>query len=301
MKVDLNIDRANDYARDIGAATYHPHVAIINYSELGEIRHTLNRFNVYALFLQNIFPEDMVYGIGSYARGKGSLLAYAPGQIGGKADDGTRRQYDGWVLMFDDDFISGTEISRRLADYHFFSYNINEALYVTDNEKATLYDFMEKISIELSQHAGNAESDNIVRDYILLLLDYCKRFYNRQFADGVKASNDLLARFQQVLIDYYRAGCQAREGVPSVRHCASELCLSPNYFGDLIRETIGESPRDYIRRFVITLAKSRLLGGETVSEVSEALGFEYPQHFTRVFKRTMGITPSQFVIESKKP
>ena len=121
MTIDLYINEANDYARDIGAPVYHPHVSVISYDEVGEIRHTMNRFNCYGIFLQQEFPEGLTYGIGTYHEGDGSLLALSPGQIGGKPYDGTRRQYHGWVLAFDNEFIQGTAIEQKLDSYHFFT------------------------------------------------------------------------------------------------------------------------------------------------------------------------------------
>ncbi|MBP5715665.1 MAG: AraC family transcriptional regulator [Bacteroidales bacterium] len=297
-RLDLYINEANDYARDIGAPTWHPHVSVIHYDEVGEIRHSLNRFNVYALFLQREFPENLTYGIGTYHEGDGSLLAYGPGQIGGKQDNGTRRQYHGWVLMFDTHFIHDSEIERRLADYHFFSYNANEALILTAEEKDILAGLMANVRMELQQH--DEGQDDIIRDYILLILDYCKRFYHRQFKEIATTGSDILSRFQQLLIDYYDCGLQRQQGLPNVKYCASELCLSAGYFGDLIRETLGESPKDYIRGFIVMRAKNLLLGGMNVTQVSEQLGFEYPNHFTRLFKQITGQTPSQFYAEQQQ-
>ena len=296
--MDLYINEANDYARDIGAPTWHPHVSVVHYDEVGEIRHSLNRFNVFALFLQREFPENLTYGIGTYHEGDGSLLAYGPGQIGGKRDNGTRRQYHGWVLMFDTHFIHDSEIERRLADYHFFSYNANEALILTAEEKDILAGLIANVRTELQQH--DEEQDNIIRDYIHLILDYCKRFYHRQFKEITTTGSDILSRFQQLLIDYYDSGLQHQHGLPNVKYCASELCLSPGYFGDLIRETLGENPKDYIRGFIVMRAKSLLLGGMNVTQVSEQLGFEYPNHFTRLFKQITGQTPSQFFAEQQQ-
>jgi AraC-like DNA-binding protein len=297
-KIDLYINEANDYARDIGAPTWHPHVSVVHYDEVGEIRHTLNRYNVYGLFLQREFPENLTYGIGRYHETSGSLLALSPGQIGGKPDDGTRRQYSGWVLLFDAQFIQGSEIERRLADYHFFSYNTNEALFLTEEEKDVLAGLMANLYKEIqaddSQYNGQ---DDIIRDYILLILDYCRRFYTRQFKEMTTAGGDILSRFQQVLIDYYDKGRQLKDGLPSVKYCASELCLSAGYFGDIVREALGESPKDYIRGFIMMRAKNLLLSGIGVTQVSEQLGFEYPNHFTRFFKQMTGKTPSRFFAE----
>lgn len=300
-KIDLYINEANDYARDINAPTWHPHVSVVHYDEVGEIRHTLNRYNVYGLFLQREFPENLTYGIGRYHEVSGSLLALSPGQIGGKPDDGTRRQYSGWVLLFDAQFIQGSEIERKLAEYHFFSYNTNEALFLTEEEKDVLAGLMANLYKEIqaddSQYYGQ---DDIIRDYILLILDYCRRFYTRQFKEMTTAGGDILSRFQQVLIDYYNKGRQLKDGLPSVKYCASELCLSAGYFGDIVREALGESPKDYIRGFIMMRAKNLLLSGIGVTQVSEQLGFEYPNHFTRFFKQMTGKTPSRFFAEQQQ-
>ena len=301
MTLDLYINEANDYARDIRVPVLHHHVAIIHYDEAGEIRHSLNRIDCYGIFLQREFPENLTYGIGTYHEGDGSLMAYSPGQIGGKRDDGTRRQYHGWVLLFDAAFIHGTEIERRLSDYHFFSYDSNEALFLHPQEKDTLAGLMANILTEL-QSADEADNvrDDIVRDYIQLILDYCKRFYARQFKEMSASGSDILTRFQQVLIDYYATGRQRTDGLPSVKYCASELCLSPSYFGDIVRSALGESPKDYIRDFIVMRAKSLIVGGTSMSQASEQLGFEYLQHFTRMFKQQTGKTPSEYLTEHRK-
>jgi AraC-like DNA-binding protein len=294
MTIDLYINEANDYARDIGAPVYHPHVSVISYDEVGEIRHTMNRFNCYGVFLQQEFPEGLTYGIGSYHEGDGSLLALSPGQVGGKLDDGTRRQYHGWVLAFDSEFIQGTAIEQKLDSYQFFSYHSNEALILTPEEKDILSLLMSNLRGELAAQSEAFGHDDIVRSYIQLILDYCNRFYFRQYKEMVAEGSDILSRFQQVLSDYYSRGMQKKNGLPSVKYCASELCLSPGYFGDIIRDALGESPKDYIRGFVVMRAKNLILSGKNIDRVAEELGFEYPQHFTRMFKNATGQTPRQF-------
>ena len=300
MTIDLYINEANDYAHDIGAPVYHPHVSVIHYDEVGEIRHTLNRFNCYGIFLQQEFPESLTYGIGTYHEGDGSLLALSPGQIGGKQDDGTRRQYHGWVLLFDNVFIQGTAIEQKLDGYQFFSYNSNEALILTPEEKDILYRIMANLRQELETQSQSFGHDDIVRNYILLILDYCNRFYFRQFKEMAAEGSNILSRFQQVLTDYYAHGMQKTNGLPSVKYCASELCLSPGYFGDIIRDALGESPKDYIRNFVVLRAKNLILSGKAIVQVAEELGFEYPQHFTRMFKNTTGLTPREFFNNQRK-
>lgn len=300
MTIDLYINEANDYARDIGAPVYHPHVSVISYDEVGEIRHTMNRFNCYGVFLQQEFPEGLTYGIGSYHEGDGSLLALSPGQVGGKQDDGTRRQYHGWVLAFDSEFIQGTAIEQKLDSYQFFSYHSNEALILTSEEKDILSLLMSNLRGELAAQSEAFGHDDIIRSYIQLILDYCNRFYFRQYKEMVAEGSDILSRFQQVLSDYYSRGMQKKNGLPSVKYCASELCLSPGYFGDIIRDALGESPKDYIRGFVVMRAKNLILSGKTIDRVAEELGFEYPQHFTRMFKNATGQTPRQFFDSQRK-
>ena len=299
MNEFLHIMQANDYAIDVGAAVWHPMVSVIHFDELGEIRYSLNKLEVYAIFVQDNFPSGSTYGMGGYNTSKGSLTAASPGQIIGKADDGHREVYHGWALFFDPEFMRGTVFEKRLADYHFFSYNVNEALHATEDEKLLLWRLMEMIRSFISHHEQTPLTDSIVQDYIILLCDYCKLFYQRQFQSETQQQSDLLTRFQHVLTDYYEQQLQLQYGLPSVKYCASELCLSPSYFGDVVRSITGNSPLQVIHRFLIDRAKSLLVGGSTVTEVAEALGFEYAQHFTRFFKKHTGMLPSKYVVSLK--
>lgn len=286
----------NDYVNYVGARKLHEHVAVIHYDELDGVHSSLNNYNVYGLFLQSKFPDNLTYGMGGYKTTDDSLIAVAPGQTGGLSDDGRLLKPKGWVLMFDNDFLIGTELEQAVKHYHFFAYNYNESLRVKPDEKRTLASLISMIRTELISNHCDPQLDNIVRAYIRLTLEYCQRFYNRQFQQDSATRTDLLVRFQKVLESYYESGRQHTDGMPSVAYCASELFLSANYFGDVVRNATGDTATHYIRRFIIERAKSLLVGGKQITEAAYELGFDYPQHFTRVFKRETGMSPSQYLV-----
>ena len=233
--------------------------------------------------------------MGNYSAADGSLIAVAPGQIGGMSDDGTIIHLHGWVLMFDQDFVRGTDLEKHMGDYHFFNYNNNETLKMKPDEKRVLATIIKMIRMELKNNDLGDLADGIVRSYIQLILQYCQRFYNRQFHEVTSGKTDLLVRFRKVLEEYYEKKLQIRNGTPSVAYCASEMFLSANYFGDVVKTATGNTASHYIRHFVIDKAKSMLVGGHQITETADSLGFEYPQHFTRMFRQETGMSPSQFL------
>lgn len=290
----LKVHTVNDYARYIGAPELHPLVSVIHYDELEHCRHSLNNYDVYALFIGDEELEELSYGQIRYTLSQHALMCVAPGQIGGKTDTEEEIQTKGWALLFDTELLRNSELGRRISDYHFFSYNTSEALLLNSEQRQNIVAILELMRQELQQDEDE-HTLRIVTSQIELVLEFVSRYYAQQLSKSATSTNsDLLTRFENLLQHYYDDGTQRTLGLPTVKYCAQELFLSPNYFGDLIRELTGKSATSYIRRFIMHRAQTLLLSGSTISETSDLLGFEYPQHFTRVFKKHFGLTPSEF-------
>lgn len=290
----LKVNKTSDYSSYLGVIDWHPLITVIDYAEISPIRHSLNSYGVYGLFLQNDNNLDLMYGCGKYDYKDGSLICVAPGQIGGKEDNGERVKIGGWALLFHPDLIRGTTLGREIKSYSFFDYSVNEALHTNEQEYATLVSLLRQIKVE-TEAVRDTVQDQILVGYISLLLKYCQRFYNRQFMTRKLVNNDILIRFDEFLNDYFAQGRQTAEGLPSVSVCAEHLCMSPNYFSDLIKKMTGESPGRHIRHFIIRLIKSELATGLTVAEAAYKLGFDYPAHLTRLFKKETGQTPTAYI------
>ena len=292
MKKILKVHTVNDYAKYIGAPVLHPLVSVIHYDELEHCRHSLNNYDVYGMFIGDETLEELTYGLTKYDLHRHALMCVAPGQIGGKADTGEEIQTKGWALLFDPELFHGTELERRMSGYTFFSYNINEALLMSDEQRAIIVQLLEAIRNELQHEDGH--TNQIIVSYIGLILEYVSRFYAQQLSTSNTMTNDLLQRFENLLKRYYADGEYLRQGLPSVKYCAQNLFLSPNYFGALIKQLTGDTASNAIRRFVMQRARNLLISGSSISETAEQLGFDYPQHFTRMFKKYYQVPPSAY-------
>ena len=293
MSKILKVRNVNDYARYVGCKEQHPVVSVIDYAEVSPVRHSLNDYGVYGIFFHDEAEIDLAYGCGKYDYKKGTVICVAPGQIGGKEDNGEEVMLTGWALLFHPDLLHGFPLEKRIKEYSFFDYRINEALHMTDEEHDILSSLMRQIREELGKKPDELQNAILV-GYIELTLNFCQRFYNRQFVTRKIENSDILVRFDRLLRDYFEDKLQLTLGLPSVQYCADKLCMSPNYFGDVIKKTTGDTAGNHIRQFVIQLAKNGLAAGETVSQVSDRFGFEYPQHFSRMFKKQEGVTPSEY-------
>lgn len=289
----MKIKNVGDYSRYVGQTDRHPLVSVIDYAEVSPIRHSLNNYSVYGIFFHDEADIDLAYGCGKYDYKKGTVICVAPGQIGGKEDNGERVTLTGWALLFHPDLLHGTPLEKSIKNYSFFDYRINEALHMTDEEHDTFVSLMQKIREELQQRHDQLQ-DNIIVGYIELLLNFCQRFYNRQFITRKLENSDILMKFDSLLRDYFEEKIQLTLGIPTVQYCADKLCMSSNYFGDMIKKTTGDTASNYIRQFVIQRAKNELSTGASITQVADGLGFEYPQHLSRMFKKQTGITPSEY-------
>lgn len=290
----LNIRTVTEYNEMLGVETLHPLVSVIDLSKAKPMKHMRHTFSFYTVYLKDEKNCELIYGRQRYDYQKGSVVCLAPGQVIGIEDTGEVFQPQGWALCFDPELIYGTSLGRSIKDYSYFSYEVNEALHLSERERALFIDCLEKIRQEL-EHSIDRLSKRLIATNIELLLDYCLRFYERQFITRKPINRDLLTRFESLLDNYFSSGKAQNAGLPTVKYCASELCLSSGYFGDLIKKETGKSAQTYIQSKVMDVAKGCLLDTEkSISQISYELGFQYPQHFTRLFKKVVGQTPNDY-------
>lgn len=293
MSKIMKIKNVSDYSRYLGYTDRHPLVSVINYAEVSPIRHSLNSYSVYGIFFHDQQDIDLTYGCGKYDYKSGTVICVAPGQIGGKEDNGERVMLTGWALLFHPDLLRDTPLSKNIKQYTFFDYRVHEALHMTDEEHDIFVSLMQQIRNELQKPHDELQNAILIA-YIELVLNFCQRFYNRQFTTRKLENSDILMKFDNLLNDYYEKNAQLTLGLPTVQYCADKLCMSSNYFGDVIKKTTGDTASNYIRQHVIQRVKNELATGASIVQVADDLGFKYPQHLSRMFKQQTGITPSEY-------
>ena len=290
----LNIKTVTEYNEMLGVETLHPLVSVIDLSKAKPMKHMRHTFSFYTVYLKDEKNCELIYGRQRYDYRKGSVVCLAPGQVIGIEDTGEVFQPQGWALCFDPELIYGTSLGRSIKDYSYFSYEVNEALHLSERERSLFVDCLGKIQQEL-EHSIDRLSKRLIATNIQLLLDYCLRFYERQFITRKPINRDLLTRFETLLDNYFISGKAQSAGLPTVRYCANELCLSPGYFSDLIKKETGKSAQAYIQLKLMDVAKEHLLDTKkSISQISCELGFQYPQHFTRLFKKLADMTPNEY-------
>ena len=291
------IDSVDRYNEIFGLETRHPLVSIIDLAKSTTWpTRAWFRYEVYALYLKNVKCGDIKYGRQYYDYQDGTIVCFAPGQIT-DLEMLPNIQPNAHGILFHPDLIRGTALGQEIKKYSFFSYEINEALHISEEERQTVMDCLQKITIEL-EHSIDKHSRRLICANIGLLLDYCMRFYERQFDTRNGVNKDIIVRFEHLLNEYFEGDAPQKQGLPSVKYFADKVFLSANYFSDMVRKQTGKTVSEYIQDKMIGLVKEQLLSTDkTTSQIAYEIGFQYPQHLSRMFKRIVGMTPNKFRLQ----
>lgn len=289
----IKLDTIETYCKTFDFQLTHPLVAVVECNEPEKLKPYMMNWGFYALFLKDMASCTITYGKTHYDHGDKSIIAFAPGQVCAfEAIPGKDPKFVG--VLFHPDFIHGTSLGQKIMNYSFFAYSSNEALHLSPSEFQVIKHLIAIIQTELSTEI-DSYTHNLLCDNIQLLLDYCVRFYDRQFTERKELNKDILIRFENLLNDYLINGKAEKQGIPTVNYFADQICLSPNYFGDLVKRETGKSVKEYLQQKLLDVAKEQLLDPKkSITQVSNLLGYQYPQHFIRFFKRMTGNTPNEF-------
>ena len=297
MKPILHLHSISDINAFIDYKVRHPLVAVVDFSKIDEHIEEGTRISsdFYIVMFKNYCANKLRYGRKSYDFQDGSLLCIAPKQVL-TMDSEIENKDDmmGWGLFFHPDLIRGTSLGSKMKEYSFFSYETNEALHLSDKEKQVLYEITQKINAELSENIDR-HSQTLIVSNIELLLNYCTRYYDRQFITRKTSNLDILTKMEDVLTNFFHSADISEKGLPTVKYLAEQVHLSPNYLSDLLKRETGMNAKDRIHYYLIEEAKNLLLStNKTVGELAFDLGFEYPQYFSRLFKSKTGMTPLEY-------
>jgi len=297
MEEIVRFDSIPQFNEAMGVETFHPLVSVVNFEKmkqgglLGKMRIA---YGFYTVYLKDIKCGDIKYGCNYYDYQDGTLVFLAPEQVVSIENYKQNTKPKGWALRFHPDLIRGTSLGQNIRNYNFFSYEVNEALHLSESERQIILDCLEKIDIEL-KHPIDKHSKTLIVRNIELFLDYCIRFYDRQFITRSHVNKDVLVRFERLLDDYFHSEKTQLHGLPSVKYFADQLNLSSGYFGEMIKKETGKSAQEYIQLKLMEVAKDKLHDtSKSVSEIAYELGFKYPQHFTRLFKNAVGHSPNEY-------
>lgn len=294
MENMIRFETINDYNTFNNNETLHPLVSVVDLSKANPRQGSRMYFGFYTIFLKDVKCGDLVYGRHTYDYQEGTLVFLAPGQVAGVNSKGETYQPKGYALVFHPDLIHGSQLGKHIQDYTFFGYQSNEALHLSERERKIVLDCFSKIQYEL-EHAIDNHSKKLIVSNIELFLNYCIRFYDRQFITRDNVQKGIMERFENLLNSYFQSDKPETIGLASVAYCAGELNLSPNYFGDLVKKETGKTAQEYIQSKLIDEAKERIFDqNKSVSQIAYELGFKYPQHFTRLFKQRVGQSPNEY-------
>ncbi len=290
-------DTIEKYNRYFGFETRHPLVGIVRFDKTVSQPNHCMHFGFYSLFLKKTTGCKINYGKTTYDFDDETVVSFAPGhpQSGVFPQSGPVPEAVG--LLFHPDFLLRTPLGQKIKQYSFFSYASNEALHLSTEERLILQDYMAKIAREL-QHPIDKFSKSLIVSNIEVMLNYCMRFYERQFVTREELNHNVIGKFEQLVDEYLDSGRGMTDGRPTVRYFADKICLSPNYFGDLVKQETGKTAQEYIQLKMTNHAKNALLNPSlSTKQIAEQLGFQHPQHFIRFFKNQTGSTPREYRLQ----
>jgi len=282
------------FNRERGQDTLNPMVSVIDQSHSGRILAEQYISELYIVFLKDTKCGEFTYGRNKYDYEDETLLFIAPRQILGLERSPELIQPQGWALVFHPDLIRGSSLGKKIHQYGFFAYDSNEALHLSKKERLLVLECFNKIRYEL-ENPIDQHSRNLIINNIELFLNYCTRFYDRQFITREDVHKDVFVLFENLLQAYFLSEKPMDIGLPSVAYCADALHLSANYFGDLVKKQTGRTAQEYIHHKIIDLAKEKVhVPDKPISEIAYELGFKNPPHFTHLFKQLVGQSPSVY-------
>jgi AraC-like DNA-binding protein len=272
----------------------HPLVSLVDNTRIAVDKDKLPAaflFNFYKISFKKNLSGKIRYGQGYYDFDEGGLVFTAPNQVLATTDD---TEYQGYTLLIHPDFIRNYPLGKNIKNFGFFSYSANEALHLSDKEKAVIMNIYRNIDDELQSSIDDFSQDVIISQ-IELILNYSNRFYKRQFITRKAVSNDLLEKLDNLLNDYFNSESALMKGLPTVQYLAEQLTVSPRYLSDMLRSLTGQNAQQHIHDKLIEKAKEILSTGNlSVAEIAYQLGFEHPQSFNKLFKRKTNLSPLEF-------
>jgi AraC-like DNA-binding protein len=273
----------------------HPLVTVIDYSNVN-VKDTPESASFICSFYSVNFKKhcSFIYGRQAFDHQEGTLHCTAPEQIITFDRKKEKGSTEGWGLYFHPELIRNTALGKKINEYTFFAYSENEALHLSEQEKQTLLSILKQMVKEYNTNIDHYSHDLIIAN-IELLLNYCRRFYNRQFITRTNQNKDIIVRFEEFITEYFNSHKIKDKGIPTVRYCAEAMNLSPNYFSDLLKSETGKNTQEHIHYHLLEKAKNLLISSDkNINEIAYELGFEYPQSFSKFFKKKVGVSPTIF-------
>jgi AraC-like DNA-binding protein len=276
----------------------HPLISVIDMSSVGHSHGKAPEsivFDFYSIAMKRNFNAKLRYGQQAYDFDEGIMFFMAPGQVFGiETDQNAEIKQSGWMLLVHPDFLWNTPLAKKIRQYEFFDYAVNEALFLSDKEEKTIGGIFQNIQHEYRSNIDKF-SQNIIISQIDLLLNYSERFYHRQFITRKITNHQVLDRLEELLNAYFNGDEIIKSGLPTVQYVAGKLNISPGYLTGLLKVLTGQSTQQYIHEKLIQRAKEKLsTTGLTVSEIAYELGFEHPQSFSKLFKSKTNLSPLEF-------